>query len=104
MYQGEGLFERSKETGRLLGDAIQQLKGKPYVIDVRDYGMLGAVELEPIPGEPTERAQQAFRAGYEKGLLVRTTGETIALCPPLIADESHIAELVEKLGAALDTL
>ena len=104
VYQGDGLFERSKETGKLLGDAIQQLKGKPYVIDVRDYGMLGAVELEPIPGEPTERAQQAFRAGYEKGLLARTTGDTIALCPALIADESHIAELVEKLGAALDTL
>lgn len=104
VYQDEGLFERSKETGKLLGDAIQQLKGRPYVIDVRDYGMLGAVELEPIPGEPTERAQQAFRASYEKGLLARTTGDTIALCPALIADESHIAELVDKLGAALDTL
>ena len=104
VYQDEDLFERSKETGKLFGDAIQQLKGRPYVIDVRDYGMLGAVELEPIPGEPTERAQQAFRACYEKGLLVRTTGDTIALCPALIADESHIAELVDKLGAALDTL
>jgi beta-alanine--pyruvate transaminase len=104
VYQDEGLFERSKETGKLFGDAIQQLKGRPYVIDVRDYGMLGAVELEPIPGEPTERAQQAFRACYEKGLLVRTTGDTIALCPALIADESHIAELVDKLGAALNTL
>ncbi len=104
VYQDECLFERAKETGKLLGDAIQALKGKPYVIDVRDYGMLGAVELEPIPGEPTERAQQAFRACYEKGLLTRTTGETMALCPALIASESHIAELVEKLGAALDTL
>ena len=104
VYQDEGLFERSRETGKLLGDALQQLKGKPCVIDVRDYGMLGGVELEPIPGEPTERAQQAFRAGYEKGLLARTTGDTIALCPALIADESHIAELVDKLGAALDTL
>ena len=104
VYQDEGLFERSKETGKRFGDAIQQLKGRPYVIDVRDYGMLGAVELEPIPGEPTERAQRAFRACYEEGLLVRTTGDTIALCPALIADESHIGELVEKLGAALDTL
>ena len=104
VYQDEGLFERSKETGKLFGDALQQLKGKPYVIDVRDYGMLGGVELEPIPGEPTERAQQAFRACYEKGLLTRTTGETMALCPALVADESHIAELVDKLGAALDTL
>ena len=104
VYQDQGLFEQGKQTGKLLGDALQQLKGKPYVIDVRDYGMLGGVELEPIPGEPTERAQQAFRACYEKGLLTRTTGETMALCPALIAGESHIAELVEKLGAALDTL
>ncbi len=104
VYQNEGLFERGKETGKLLGEALQAMKGKPYVIDVRDYGMLGAVELEPIPGEPTERVQQAFRACFDNGLLVRTTGETIALCPALIAEESHIAEIMEKLGAALDSL
>lgn len=104
VYQNEGLFERGKETGKLLGDALQAMKGKPYVIDVRDYGMLGAVELEPIPGEPTERVQQAFRACFDNGLLVRTTGETIALCPALVAEESHIAEIMEKLGAALDSL
>ena len=104
VYQNEGLFERGRETGKLLGDALQAMKGKPYVIDVRDYGMLGAVELEPIPGEPTKRVQRAFRACFDNGLLVRTTGETIALCPALVADESHIGELVEKLGASLDTL
>ena len=104
VYQNEGLFERGRETGKLLGDVLQAMKGKPYVIDVRDYGMLGAVELEPIPGEPTERVQRAFRACFDNGLLVRTTGETIALCPALVAEESHIAELMEKLGAALGTL
>ena len=60
VYQNEGLFERGRETGKLLGDALQAMKGKPYVIDVRDYGMLGAVELEPIPGEPTERVQRSL--------------------------------------------
>ena len=104
VYQNEGLFERGVETGKLLGDALQAMKGKPYVIDVRDYGMLGAVELEPIPGEPTVRVQEAFRRCFDSGLLVRTTGETIALCPALVAEEQHIAEMMEKLAASLDSL
>ena len=104
VYQDQGLFERSRATGRLLGDALQALKGKPYVIDIRDFGMLGAVELEPVPDKPTARAQEAFRLCFDNGLLVRTTGDTIALCPALIAEESHIAELVEKLARVLDSL
>ncbi len=104
VYEDEGLFERGRETGKLLGDALQALKGKPYVIDIRDFGMLGAVELEPVPDKPTARAQEAFRLCFDNGLLVRTTGDTIALCPALIADESHIAELVEKLARVLDSL
>ncbi|MCY3814841.1 MAG: aminotransferase class III-fold pyridoxal phosphate-dependent enzyme, partial [Gammaproteobacteria bacterium] len=104
VYQDQGLFERGKETGKLLGDALQALKGKPYVIDIRDFGMLGAVELEPVPDKPTARAQEAFRHCFDNGLLVRTTGDTIALCPALIAEESHIAELVDKLARVLDSL
>ena len=104
VYRDEGLFERGKKTGVLLGDALQVMKGKPYVIDVRDYGMLGAVELEPIPDKPTARVQEAFRRCYDNGLLVRSTGETIALCPALVAEEQHIAELVDKLGATLDSM
>ena len=87
-----------------MGDALQALKGKPYVIDIRDFGMLGAVELEPVPDKPTARAQEAFRLCFDNGLLVRTTGDTIALCPALIAEESHIAELVDKLARVLDSL
>ena len=104
VYQGEGLFERGKRTGKLLGNALQALKGKPYVIDIRDFGMLGAVELEPVPDKPTTRAQEAFRLCFDNGLLVRTTGDTIALCPALIAEESHIAEMVEKLARVLDSM
>ncbi|MCY3604718.1 MAG: aspartate aminotransferase family protein [Gammaproteobacteria bacterium] len=104
VYQDQGLFERGKETGKLLGDALQALKDKPYVIDIRDFGMLGAVELEPVPDKPTARAQEAFRLCFDNGLLVRTTGDTIALCPALVAEESHIAELVDKLARVLDSL
>ena len=74
------------------------------MIDIRDFGMLGAVELEPIPDKPTARAQEVFRNCYDNGLLVRTTGETIALCPALIAEEQHITEIVERLATSLDSL
>ena len=104
VYQNEGLFARAKEMGSVLGDALQALRGKPYVIDIRDFGMLGAVELEPIVDRPTARAQQAFRNCYDNGLLVRTTGDTVALCPALIAEQQHITEIAEKLATSLDSL
>ncbi|WP_446831680.1 aminotransferase class III-fold pyridoxal phosphate-dependent enzyme [Candidatus Foliamicus sp.] len=104
VYRDENLFARARETGKLLGDALQTLKGKPYVIDIRDFGMLGAVELEPVADKPTARGQEAFRLCFDNGVLVRTTGDTIAICPALIAEETHIAELVEKLGRVLDSL
>ena len=103
-YREEGLFARGRTTGALLGEALQSLKGKPYVIDIRDFGMLGAVELEPVPDQPTARAQEAFRLCFENGLLVRTTGDTIAVCPALVAEETHIAQLMEKLARVLDSL
>ncbi len=104
VYRDEDLFARGRETGKLLGDALQSLKGKPFVIDIRDFGMLGAVELEPIADRPAARAQEVFRRCFENGLLVRATGDTVAVCPALIAGEEHIAELVEKLGQVLDSL
>ena len=64
-------------------------------------GLIGAIELDPIAGEPTKRAFSAFLKAYEKGLLIRTTGDIIALSPPLIIEKSQIDELFDKLRDVL---
>jgi beta-alanine--pyruvate transaminase len=74
------------------------------VIDVRNLGLIGAVELEGIAGEPTKRAFSAFLAAYEKGILIRTTGDIIAMSPPLIISKGQIDELIGTLGDVLAAL
>ncbi|MFA5537947.1 MAG: aspartate aminotransferase family protein [Gemmobacter sp.] len=100
-YKEEGLFERCAELAPYWEEAIHSLKGLPHVIDIRNMGLIGAVELESIPGEPTKRAFQAFLDAYEKGILIRTTGDIIAMSPPLIISKAEIDELIGKLGDVL---
>ncbi|KQT45206.1 omega amino acid--pyruvate aminotransferase [Aureimonas sp. Leaf454] len=100
-YKEEGLFERAKALAPVWSDAIQSLKGEPHVIDIRTTGIIGAVELEPIQGQPTKRAFSAFLEAYERGLLIRTTGDIIALSPPLIIEEDQIGEIVDTLRSVL---
>ena len=85
-------------------DALHSLKGLPHVIDIRNMGLIGAVELEPIAGEPTKRAFSAFLAAYDKGILIRTTGDIIAMSPPLIIEKPQIDELIGTLAGVLKTL
>ncbi|MGH8166141.1 MAG: aminotransferase class III-fold pyridoxal phosphate-dependent enzyme, partial [Woeseiaceae bacterium] len=77
------------------------LKGEPHVIDVRNLGLIGAVELEPLAGQPTARAMSAFRRCFDDGVIIRTTGDTLACSPPLIIEESQIEEVVECVRKAL---
>jgi beta-alanine--pyruvate transaminase len=102
VYESEGLFQRVRELERIWEDAIHSLRGRPHVIDLRNCGLIGAIELEPIAGSPTRRAMDVFQRCWEAGLLIRTTGDTIALSPPLIIEEAHIARIVEIIGSALD--
>ena len=71
------------------------------MIDIRNYGLLGAVELEPIEGKPTARAMDVFRRCFDAGVIVRTTGDIVALTPPLTVNEEHIATIVDTLREAL---
>ncbi len=103
-YRDEGLFERSAELSTYWADALHSLKGLPHVIDIRNIGMMGAIELESIPGEPTKRAFTAFLDAYEKGCLTRTTGDIIALSPPLIIKKAEIDQLFETLTVVLKNL
>jgi beta-alanine--pyruvate transaminase len=104
LFAEEKLFERGEAMASYLADAAHSLKGLPHVIDVRNIGMVCGIELEPLPGKPTARAFEAFLRCYEKGILIRTTGDTIALSPPLIIEKSHIDRIFETIGEVLKTL
>ena len=104
VYKEEGLFDRARELEGYWQDAIHSLRDHPHVIDIRNMGLIGAVELEGIPGEPTKRAFSAFLKAYEKGILIRTTGDIIAMSPPLIISKAQIDELIGTLGDVLKAL
>jgi beta-alanine--pyruvate transaminase len=101
-YKEEGLFQRAAEIAPYWEEALHSLKGTRHVIDIRNMGLIGAIELEPIAGEPTKRAFGAFLKAYEKGILIRTTGDIIAMSPPLIIEKSHIDQLVGTLREVLE--
>ena len=103
-YEEEGLLTRGSELADYWADAIHSLRDLPHVIDIRNEGLVGAIELEPIPGAPTKRAFSAFLAGFEKGLMMRTTGDIIALSPPLIIQKSEIDLLFDTLRGILKTI
>lgn len=103
-YEEEGLLTRGAEMADYWADALHSLKGTRHVIDVRNIGLIGAIELEPIAGEPTKRAFSAFLKAYEEGVLIRTTGDIIALSPPLIIEKSQIDELIGTIAKVLKAI
>jgi beta-alanine--pyruvate transaminase len=100
-YRDEGLLTRGAELASYWGDALHSLRDCPHVIDIRNIGLIGAIELAPIAGEPTKRAFSAFLKAYESGYLIRTTGDIIALSPPLIISKAEIDELVDGIRKVL---
>ena len=103
VYLGEGLIDRARGLEGKFEDALHSLKGEPNVIDVRNFGLIGAVELEPIEGQPTARAMQVFRDCYDAGVIIRTTGDKLAFSPPLIIEEAQIEQVVESVRTALQS-
>ena len=100
-YIEDDMFNRALSLEEKFADALHSLKGEPHVIDIRSLGLIGAVELTPIEGQPTARAINIFRDCYDKGLIIRTTGDTIAFSPPLIVEEQQIEETIETNKTSL---
>ena len=100
-YADDHLLTRGATMAKTFENALHSMRELPNVIDVRNIGLVGGVELASIPGEPGKRAFSVFLDCWEKGLLIRTTGDTIALSPPLIIEEQHIAQIVETLSGAI---
>ena len=101
VFVEDDLFNRGKAMAPVWENAIHGLKGLSNVIDIRNLGLMGAVELAPRDGAPTTRAYDVYLSCYEKGLLVRQTGDIIAMSPPLIATEGQIDEIMSILGDAI---
>ena len=102
LYREEGIFENAAALSSYFEDAVHSLRGLPNVIDVRNLGLVAGIELAPIPGKPTARAYDVFtRCFFDIGILIRTTGDIIALSPPLIITRAQIDELIGKLAIAI---
>ena len=100
-YAEEGLLTRAAQLHPVLEDALHGLRGLPHVIDIRNMGLVGAVEFEPRAGEAGRRAFEVFQACFEAGVLVRATGDNVAISPPLIVSESQIGQIVDALRQAI---
>ena len=101
VYAEEKLFERAHRLAPLWEETLHSLRGAAHVIDVRNLGLVAAIELAPRNGAPGARAMKVFHACFDKGLLIRVTGDVIALSPPLIIKEGQIGEMAGMLGEAL---
>ena len=104
VYEEDALFSRASELAAYWQEALHSLADHPFVIDIRNIGLIGAIELEPIQEHPTKRAFSAFLRAFERGCLIRTTGDIIAISPPLIINKTQIDELVGCIGDVLSEL
>ena len=101
IYENDGLFTRAKELHTYFEDGIHSLKGLPNVMDIRNYGLVGAVELTPRDGAPGARAFEVFQKVYETGALIRQTGDTLAISPPLIIEKEQFDRIVNLMADAI---
>jgi beta-alanine--pyruvate transaminase len=101
VYTKEGLLTRAETLGGHLENTLHALRGLPHVIDIRNYGLIGGVELEPRHGKPASRGYEVFLKCFERGVFVRQTGDTIAMSPPLIIDTKQIERIVDTLATVI---
>ncbi len=104
LYKAEGIWEHAASLHGYWEDAVHSLKGRRHVIDIRNMGIVAGIELEPRPGAPTKRATEMFHKCFDNGLLVRATGDIIALSPPLILEKAHIDEMVGRIAELVETV
>src|SRR4051812_24608066 len=103
-YQDEGLLERASSLEKHWEDAIHSVKDAPNVIDIRNFGLMGAIELSPKAGAPGSRGYNALVKCFEAGILIRYTADTLAFSPPLIVEKSQIDQIFETVRRVLQTL
>ncbi len=103
-YKEEDLFTRGNDLAPYWEDGLHSLKDAPNVIDVRNLGLMGAVEVSPSQAGPARRAYEIMTTMFDKGVMVRVTGDTVAMSPPLICERGHIDQIIDTLGQTLRTV
>jgi len=104
IYQRDKLLTRGAELEQEWADALHSLRDCPNVIDIRNLGMIGAIELAPRAGAPVSRAYEAMVSTFEAGVLMRVTADTLAMSPPLILERGHIDRIIETTRKVLTGL
>jgi len=104
LYRKEGIFERAAKLAPVWEEAVHSLRGLPNVIDVRNLGMVAGIELAPRAGKVGARGTDALVESFRSGILIRVTGDIIALSPPLIVEKAQIEQLIDVLGGVLKRL
>jgi beta-alanine--pyruvate transaminase len=97
----EKLIEKAARLAPILEDAVHTLQGEPHVIDVRNIGLAAAIELAPLSGQPGLKAIRVFEKAIDEGLLVRFSGDILAVAPPFISSDTEVRDMVERLRRAL---
>jgi beta-alanine--pyruvate transaminase len=104
VYRDEGLFERAAGLAPHLESAVHSARGRRHVVDCRNLGLMGAIELEPRADAPGARGFEAFLKCWDQGVLVRATGDIVAFSPALVAQPSEIDQLFDTVAAVLETI
>ena len=104
VYRDETLFERAAQLTPHFENEIHKLDNHKYVKDVRNLGLVGGIELHSRDGQVGARAYEVFVKCYEEGVLIRVTGDIIAISPPLIINEAQISEIFDTIARVLDTV
>ena len=100
-YRENDMFARVTQLAPVWEDAVHGLKGLPHVVDLRNLGLVAGIELAPRPDAPGARGTEAMRMAWDEGLMIRVTGDIIALSPPFIITEDEIGTLFGKLAEIL---
>ena len=101
IYAEEGLLTRGADLEDYWQEAMHTLRGIPHITDIRTIGLVAGIELASRPGEVGARAYEVFTSLFEQGLLIRVTGDIIALSPPLIVEKGQIDQIAEMVGNAI---
>jgi beta-alanine--pyruvate transaminase len=100
-FVDDRLIERAAALAPVLENAVHALKGEAHVVDIRNIGLAAAIDLAPVDGSPGLKGVRAFEAALDQGLLVRFSGDTLAVAPPFICSEQEVKDMVDALRRAL---
>jgi beta-alanine--pyruvate transaminase len=104
VYRDQAVIENAAAQSAYWEEAVHSLRDLPHVIDLRNLGLVAGVELEPRKGQPGARAMEVFKKAFAAGIMVRVTGDTIAMSPPLVIQRPHIDQLFEILRGVLQSV